>query len=160
MCLTCRVPGRLVRMPPATSAPSWWRTPRPGLVVALLIATGVEALALWGYTAIGAVSLMTGGAEHVGIAVALLVCSAGGAALMTASVKALGYAQAWSRGPLITIQLLAILVGVSLLQAGVTATGVTVIVWCVLVLVLLFSSEVTRFTGMRGPESRQGPTPG
>lgn len=138
-----------------TNAPhtpvSWFRVSRPGLVVALLVAGAVEALLLWAYTVWGIFALITGDTQTPLVAVALLACTGGAALLVTLAVRALGDAKVWARGPLITMQLLAILVGVSLMQGGLAGAGIAVIIWCVLVLVLLFSSEVTRFTGMRGP---------
>jgi hypothetical protein len=101
----------------------------------------LEGLALAGAAVVGASDLLPGRERVLGVAVALTLSAAGAAWLLLASAYGVTLGRAWVRGPVITVQVLAALVGASFLQGGEAGLG--------LVLVGLLSGPVSRFTGRR-----------
>lgn len=109
----------------------------------------LEGLVLVVVAVVGATDLLPGRERVLGVAIALTLSAAGGAWLLLASAYGVTLGRAWVRGPVITVQVLAALVGVNFVQGGETALGAALVAVPVLVLVGLLSGPVSRFTGRR-----------
>lgn len=84
-------------------------------------ALGAEALVLVGLAVMGVLDVLDGDTKAVAPALALVVASLLLAWLLAACGRGLYTGLAWVRGPAITVQLLALLVGLSLAQGGLRA---------------------------------------
>lgn len=132
--------------PVTVRAREWFARSKPRSVWATLSALAVEGLVLAVLAVVGIVDL-AGPERVVSVGIALVVASALGAWLLLACAVGLGTGRPWVRGPAITVQVLAALVGVSLLQGGATALGTCLVVVGGATLVGLLSPPVSRFTG-------------
>lgn len=127
----------------------WLAVPRPLAVWATAALLALQGLALVVIALVGASDLLPGRERVLGVAVALTLSAAGAAWLLLASAYALTLGRSWVRGPVITVQVLAALVGVNFVQGGATALGLLLVVVPVLTLVGLLCGPVSRFTGRR-----------
>jgi hypothetical protein len=103
-------------------------SPRPAAVAWVATALGAEALVLVGLAVVGVLDLVAGGERAVGLAVGLVVAALLVAWLLGACARGLLAGLTWVRGPAMTIQILALLVAVSLVQGGLRALPAAVTV--------------------------------
>lgn len=122
------------------------RHPAVWCTAALLAGEGLALLAL---AVVGVTDLLPGHDRVVSVAIALTLTAAAAAWLMLAAARAVTLGRAWVRGPVITVQVLAGLVGASFLQGGTTGLGLGLLVVASMTLVCLLSGPVSRFTGRR-----------
>lgn len=143
--------------PPEPSEPAgprgavrrWLAIRRHPAVWATAALLALEGLTLVVVAVVGASDLLPGRERVLGVAVALTLSAAGAAWLLLASAYGVTLGRAWVRGPVITVQVLAALVGVSFLQGGEAGLGLVLVGIPLLVLVGLLSGPVSRFTGRR-----------
>ena len=128
-------------------ARTWFDRWKPLGVWLTLIALALEGVVLAVLVVVGLVDLLVGSDRVVSVAVALVVCAALGSWLLLACAVGLGTGRPWVRGPSITLQLLAVLVGISLLQGGVPVLGGVLTAVGGVTLVGLLSPPVSRYTG-------------
>ncbi|MEP7762973.1 hypothetical protein [Sanguibacter sp. 25GB23B1] len=95
--------------------------PRPAAVTWVATALGVEALVLAGLAVVGVLDLFGGGDRAVGLALALAVAALLVGWLLGACARGLLVGLSWVRGPAMTLQILALLVALSLVQGGLRA---------------------------------------
>lgn len=103
-------------------------TTRPAVVTGVAVALGVEALVLVGLAVVGVLDLFGAGERAVGLAVGLVVAALLVAWLLGACARGLLAGLSWVRGPAMTIQILALLVALSLVQGGLRALPAAVTV--------------------------------
>lgn len=127
----------------------WFEVRRHPAVWATSVLLALEGLALVVFAVIGALDLLPGRDRVVSVAIALTLSCAAGAWLMLAAAYGVSVGRSWVRGPVITVQVLTGLVGVSFLQGGTTGLGLALVVVAVLGLVGLLSGPVSSFTGRR-----------
>ena len=132
--------------PTAGRGAQWLARHRPRTVWITLCALALEGLVLAVCAVVGLVDL-AGPDRVLSVGIALVVSAALGAWLLVACAIGLGAGRPWVRGPAITVQVLAALVGASLLQGGATALGAVLVVVCGATLAGLLSPPVARFTG-------------
>lgn len=136
--------------PDARGAVGRWlavrRHPAVWCTAALL---ALEGLALVVIAVVGATDLLPGRDRVVSVAIALTLSAAAAAWLMLAAAYAVTLGRSWVRGPVITVQVLTGLVGVTFLQGGTTGLGLVLVVVALLTLGFLLSGPVSRFTGRR-----------
>ena len=133
----------------ATSIIGWLREPRPGLVKVAIGLLSLQAFAVALYAVWGIFDLVTGLVEYLGVSIALVLAAAAVAWLLVAITRGVGDRRVWVRGPAVTVQILLILVGVSLLQAHVLSIGVPVLVFGAITFVVLCLPQVSRYIGYR-----------
>lgn len=127
-------------------AKRWVARPKPRTVWVTLSALAIEGLVLAVCGVVGLIDL-AGPDRVLSVGIALVVSAALGAWLLIACAIGLGAGRSWVRGPAITVQVLAALVGASLLDGGATALGACLVVVGGATLVGLLSPPVSRFTG-------------
>lgn len=132
--------------PVSARARAWFARSKPRSVWATLVALAIEGLVLAVIAVVGLVDL-AGPDRVVSVGIALVVAAVLGTWLLLACAVGLGAGRPWVRGPAITVQVLAILVGVSLLQGGATPLGTCLVIVGGATLVGLLSPPVSRFTG-------------
>ena len=116
--------------------------PRPLRTVVLLLAAEAAALAVGGvYVAVAPLSHDIG---SVALTESEAVIILAAAVLLGVLARALAGVRRWARSPAVLTQLLAIPVGVSLLQVGMTAWGALVVAVPALVLLLLLGAAQAR----------------
>lgn len=101
---------------------------RPAAVTAVAVALGLEALVLVGLAVVGVLDLFGSGERAVGLAVGLVVAALLVAWLLGACARGLLAGLSWVRGPAMTLQILALLVALSLVQGGLRALPAVVTV--------------------------------
>jgi hypothetical protein len=107
-----------------------------------------QAAGLAVLTAYLIVRLLTTDGVHVGVAVALIVMAALGAAAIVAVARGLGRRTRGARGPAIVIQLFVIASGGFLVQTGPAWAGWLLIVWGLAVGALVIAPGSTRELGV------------
>lgn len=139
-------PAAVPPVPAPGRARRWASRWKPWSVWATLSALAVEGLVLAVLVVVGLVDL-AGPDRVVSVGLALVVTALLGAWLLLACAVGLGAGRPWVRGPAITVQVLAVLVGVSFLQGGATGLGAGLVILGGATLVGLLSAPVARFTG-------------
>ncbi|WP_435298383.1 hypothetical protein [Timonella sp. A28] len=129
----------------------WFGSPRPLLVTIVLVLIGGQLLLTTVYVGVGTFNLASGNVDHVGIALMMIVSAAGASWLLFALLRGIAHGQAWVRGPALTVQILVILVGVSLIQAKLYAFGAAAMAYGFLLAVLFFVPQVSQHIGFREP---------
>ena len=132
--------------PVSGRAQQWLSRPKPRSVWITASALALQAVVLAILAVVGLVDL-AGPDRVMSVGIALVVSAGLGAWLLLACAIGLGAGRSWVRGPAITVQGLAALTGVSLVQGGATALGATLVVVGGATLVGLLSRPVSRFTG-------------
>lgn len=127
----------------------WLAVRRHPAVWATAALLALEGLALVVVAVTGALDLLPGRDSVVSVAIALTLSAAAGAWLLLAAAYGVTMGRAWVRGPVLTVQVLTGLVGVSFVQGGTTTLGAALVVVAVLGLVGLLCGPVSRFTGRR-----------
>ncbi|PFG32485.1 hypothetical protein ATL42_0325 [Sanguibacter antarcticus] len=82
------------------------------------VVLGLQAGVLVGLAALGVVDVFREGERAVGVALALVVAALLGGWLLGACARGLAAGAPWVRGPATTVQILALLVALSLVQGG------------------------------------------
>ncbi|MDM7831785.1 hypothetical protein [Cellulomonas edaphi] len=108
---------------------------RPPLLVAVCLLVLVEALAFVGLAIAWLVDLLRGDVEIPGAVVFLVVFALGIAALLAAAARGLWNGRRWARSPVITWQVLLVVMAIGWL-------GVEISVWAVAVLVVALAVGV------------------
>lgn len=124
----------------------WLARPKPRSVWITASALALQSAVLAVIAVVGLVDLL-GPDRVVSVGIALVVSAAVGAWLLFACAVGLGAGRSWVRGPAITVQVLAALVGMSLIQGGATALGACLVLVGGATLAGLLSPPVSRFTG-------------
>ena len=143
-----REPAAPTSAPLSGRAQQWLARSKPRSVWITLSALGLQGLVLAVLAVVGLIDL-AGPDRVISVGIALVVSAALGAWLLLACAIGLGAGRSWVRGPAITIQVLAALVGVSLLQGGATVLGACLVVVGGATLVGLLSPPVARFSGRK-----------
>jgi len=137
-----------------------WRTdPGARPIVAALALVGLQVLALVAVVVVGAASLLShdapasaalpGGGDGTGTgdtSWGLVIAAVVGSAILVLLGWALAYARGWAKGPLVTVELLAVLAGISTATSGQPAEGLALGVPAAAVVVLLFLPGVAAAT--------------
>lgn len=142
-----RDPAEQSAQPAAGRVRQWFARSKPPAVWVTAGALALEAVVLAAFVVVGLIDLIAGPDRVISVAIALVVSTALGAWLLLACAVGLGAGRPWVRGPSITVQVLAVLVGISLLQGGVVPLGVCLVVVGGATLVGILSPPVSRFTG-------------
>jgi len=131
------------------------RTPRfSGWMWAIMIAGGIEALALFAGAILLIVALIGGFTDDASMAVFVMVFGGGMGAVLTIMLRNIARGKRWARGPLITWQLFQLAVAVPLLQGSTPWIGAALLVLAVAVTVAMFTPSVLRVTTDRsGPSA-------
>lgn len=127
----------------------WLRRTRPISIKILMVLVGLEALAVSVYTVWGVINLVTGNASHFSVAIMLLLCTAAASWFLWVLLRGIGNGNTWVRGPLVTVQIFIILVGISTVQSTMWWAGLILITYGLGTLVALFSKRSTAFIGVR-----------
>ncbi|SDC93215.1 hypothetical protein SAMN05216410_2578 [Sanguibacter gelidistatuariae] len=137
--------------PPPAPAPgraqTWLARWKPLSVWITSCALALEALVLVVLVVVGLIDLLGGSDRVVSVALALVVSAALGAWLLLACAVGLGAGRPWVRGPTVTVQVLAVLVGISFIQGGAAVLGGVLVVVGGATLVGLLSPPVSHYTG-------------
>ena len=141
-------PAATPAAPASGRAREWLARPKPLAAWITLAALALQGLVLAVLAVVGVIDLV-GPDRVLSVGIALVVSSALGAWLLLACAIGLGAGRSWVRGPAITVQALAALVGGSLVQGGATALGAALVVVGGATLVGLLSPPVSRFTGRK-----------
>ena len=136
------VPSRPLPDAPREPAPAG----RPPALTALVVAVGLEVLALVAGGLLVLVELVLGRSQSAGVSLFLVVFALGVAALLVASLRGLLQGRRWGRSPVMTWQILQGVVAISSLQVGVTPWVVVALVVAVVVAVLLMVRPVVEAT--------------
>ncbi|WP_313277367.1 hypothetical protein [Timonella senegalensis] len=128
---------------------SWLAVPRPTMVKVALGLLTIEALAVIAYTVWGIADIVMGKVEYWAVSLALVACTALAGWLLAAITRGIGDRSPWVRGPALTIQILMVLVGVSMLQASLPAIGIPVLAFGALTFVVLCLPAVSNYIGFR-----------
>lgn len=129
---------------------AWLKAPRPTTVRAVMALLSLQALALAGYTVFGLFEVATGKFDYLPIALALLICTGLAALLLWWGVKGVGNGVARVKGMIITVQIIGVLVGVSMLQGGIYAPAIALLIWVGAVLALMFTHTFNGHVGSTG----------
>lgn len=122
-------------------------------MLAIVIAAGIEAAALFAGALLLTVALIGGFTDDTSMAVFVLVFGGGMGVLITLMIRNLVRGKRWARGPLITWQLFQLAVAFPLMQGSTPLIGVGLLILAVIVTIAMFTPGVLRATTDRG-----GPT--
>jgi len=127
---------------------------RLGWLWAVLIAGGIEALALLAGALLLIVALIGGFTDDTSMAVFVLVFGGGMGLILTVMLRNLSRGKRWARGPLVTWQLFQLAVAVPLLQGSTPWIGIALLILAAVVLVGMFTPTVLALTTDRsGPSA-------
>ncbi len=127
---------------------------RLGWLWAVLIAGGIEALALLAGALLLIVALIGGFTDDTSMAVFVLVFGGGMGLMLAVMLRNLSRGKRWARGPLVTWQLFQIAVAVPLLQGSTPWIGIALLILAAVVLVGMFTPTVLALTTDRsGPSA-------
>jgi len=127
---------------------------RLGWLWAVLIAGGIEALALLAGALLLIVALIGGFTDDTSMAVFVLVFGGGMGLMLAVMLRNLSRGKRWARGPLVTWQLFQIAVAVPLLQGSTPWIGIALLLLAAVVLVGMFTPTVLALTTDRsGPSA-------
>lgn len=127
----------------------WFLVPRPKAVLLTMALVFLQGAAMAGYAVNGLIQLVRGEYESLMFTVSVLLFVALIAFALFAAVKGMGDQSSWVRGLIITFQLIGILVGLSLVQAGQWYLALPLFAWAGGVLFLMFSKTVNGYVGQR-----------
>lgn len=128
------------------------RRGRSSWMLAILIAGGVEAVALFAGAILIVVALIGGFTDDTAMAIFVLVFGAGMGAVITIMLRNLRRGRRWARGPLITWQFFQLAVAVPLLRGSTPWIGVVLLLLALVVTVGMFTPRVIAATTDRsGP---------
>lgn len=127
----------------------WLKRTRPTSIQILLALVGVQWLALSLYTVWGVLNLVAGKVQHISVALVLIACTAGASWFLFVLLRGIGNGQPWVRGPLVTVQIFVLLVGVSTVQSTMWWAGIVLLAYGVATLAALFARQSTAFIGVR-----------
>lgn len=131
---------------------------RPPLLPVVCLLVLVEALAFAGLAVAWLVDLVRNGAELPGAVVFLVVFCLGIAALLGFSARGLWNGRRWARSPVITWQVLLVVLALGWLGVEVTAWAVAVVLVALVVGVgLLLPSVVAATARTGGADAQDGP---
>lgn len=126
---------------------------RSNWMLAILIAGGIEATALFAGAILIVIALIGGFTDDTAMAVFVLVFGAGMGAAVALMLRNLLRGRRWARGPLITWQLFQLAVAVPLLQGSTPWIGAVLLLLALIVTIGLFTPRVIAAT-----TDRSGPT--
>lgn len=127
---------------------------RLGWLWAVLIAGGIEALALLAGALLLIVALIGGFTDDTSMAVFVLVFGGGMGLMLAVMLRNLSRGKRWARGPLVTWQLFQIAVAIPLLQGSTPWIGIALLLLAAVVLVGMFTPTVLALTTDRsGPSA-------
>lgn len=109
----------------------------------------IQFMAVAIYTLIGVVQLVTGRIEHLSVGIALTVFSAVLSWFLYALLKGSIDGRPWVRGPLVTLQIFIMLVGVSVVQGDMWIAGVLLILFGAGTIAVFLSPKVYAHIGVR-----------
>ncbi|QGQ18861.1 hypothetical protein GC089_05920 [Cellulomonas sp. JZ18] len=124
-------------------------TPRPALLVVACGLVLLEALALVAAAVAGVVVLVRG-ADAPAVAAFLVALALGAALLLGAAARALWGGRRWGRGPVLTAQVLLVVVSTTLWGAGARAAAGAGVALGLLVAVAVLAPAVVAVTGRTG----------
>lgn len=113
---------------------------------AVLIAGGIEALALFAGALLLLVALIGGFTDDASMAVFILVFGGGMGLVLTLMLISLRRGKRWARGPLITWQLFQLVVAIPVLQGSTPWIGAALLLLAVTVMVGMFTPRVLAHT--------------
>lgn len=129
-------------------------TPRPALLVVACALVLLEALALVAAAVAGAVTLARG-SDAPAVAAFLGALALGAALLLASAARGLWSGRRWGRGPVLTAQVLLVVVSATLWSAGAGARAAVGVVLGVVVAATVLAPPVvaaTSRTGHDGPD--------
>lgn len=132
---------------------------RPPALLAVVVAVGLEALALVFAAGAGLVSAVRG-AQDVGATWGLVVLAALAALLLAQAARGLWQGRRWGRGPVLTAQILLVVVAWTWWGVGGSVPALLVAALGVLVGVGVLLPSVVRATTRTGPDGPPSPPAG
>lgn len=129
--------------------PVWRAHPRARPLMGALALVALQVVALVVVTGSGLVTLVRG-ATSVSTTWGVLLFALVMAAVLALLGRAVAQGRGWARGPLITVELLAIFAGISTLRESLALEGVALALPAVVIVVLLFFPGVTAATTSEG----------
>ncbi|HEY5516093.1 MAG TPA: hypothetical protein VIK12_07795 [Pengzhenrongella sp.] len=145
------VPHTSHRLSPPTARPSGPVPPRPAVLAVVCLAVLVQASLLIGLGIAWVTDLLRGASQVPGATVFLVLFAVGAAAVLIAAVRGLWRGRRWGRSPVITWQLLLVVMGIGWLRAEPSVWAVAVLASAVVAGVGLFVPRVVAATAGRGP---------
>lgn len=137
------------------------RPARPALLAVVCLLTLLEAAAALGLGLGLAADLVRGRVQSVGASTFLVVCALGIALLLSASARGLWRGRRWARSPVMTFQVLLVVLGVGWVGADPAPWTWGVLAVALVVAVALFVPAVVAATTGRGEqEPPRGDAPG